>query len=143
MAKIEVSIDYLAAVAKFKTHLTDILAKAEDRPNAVSVSVDVTNGRKFDRVRVGYSFSRPNATTGSTELVTEWDVRFFISRTNGAIYGKKSDLAPNLKWFFGDIYTTDEWEWSTTGATPKDTSKYKVASEYGKYKHYERITQDA
>lgn len=142
MAKIEVSIDYLTAVNRFKSRLSDVLTTSGEFPNAVSVAVDVSNGRKFDRVRIGYTYKEVNPDTGETELkVSPWTVRFFISRTTGEIYGKKSELAPNMNWFFGDVFSIDEWEWTSTGATPKDLTKYEKVSSYDKYVHYRRVTQ--
>lgn len=141
MSKIEVSIDYLAAVNRFKSRLSDVLTTNGEFPNTEPVSVDVCNGRKFDRVRISYPYSEPNPVTGENESkVLPWTVRFFISRTTGEIFGRKSELSPNLNWFFGDIYSIDDWEWTSTGATPKDLTKYEKVSTYDKYVHYRRVT---
>lgn len=142
MAKIDVSIDYLSAVNRFTTLLSDTLTANKEFPNAVSpIAVDVCNGRKFDRVRVSYNYTEVNPETGETETkVAPWSVRFFISRTTGEIFGKKSEVAPNPNWFFGDVYSADEWEWTSIGATPKDLTKYEKVSSYDKYVHYRRIS---
>lgn len=141
MAKIEVSMTYQNALVKFKDILASSLVDSNEFPNADSVAVDVSTGRKFDRIRVCHSKTVRNEETGVDTIETSpWDVRFFISRTNGAIYGKKSALAPNMKWYFGDVYTAHEWQWTGNSATPKDMSKYKMVSEYGPYKHYEKAS---
>lgn len=142
MAKVDVSINYLSAVNHFKTVLRNALLTGGAYPNITDVSVDVSNGRKFDRVRVIYSYNIENPITGNTENHTgPWHVQFFIERLTGAIYGKKTNTMPNMNWYFGEVYSVDEWEWTANGAIPKDLTKYEVASKYDKYVHYRRISQ--
>jgi hypothetical protein len=143
MPKIEVSIDYLTARDRFKSHLHDVLTASDEFPNAVDIFVDVASTpRKFDRVRTCYKYTEVNPDTGEIEQkMSLWRVLFFISRSTGEIYGRKSEVAPNVNWFFGDVYSIDEWEWTSTGATPKDLTKYEKVSSYDKHVHYRRVTQ--
>lgn len=82
------------------------------------------SGRVYDKVKVAEGINDENKKTV-----------FFVEREVGTIYGRKSELAPNMKWYFGDLFTTDDWEWTLPMATPKDQTKFVKVSSYGKDKY--------
>lgn len=67
-------------------------------------------------------------------------VRYFIDANSGSIYGAKSQVAPNFKWYFGTIYSIGLWDWTGFhGQSVSDTS-VRPTKKYGKYTHYELVT---
>jgi hypothetical protein len=69
-------------------------------------------------------------------------VRYFIDANSGSIYGAKSQVAPNFKWYFGTIYTTNLWNWSDFHGQPVNDPSVKKVKGYGKYNHYELVTPE-
>ncbi len=88
----------------------------------------VETGRKFDKV------------------IVEGKVRYFVARTTvagkmeaGDIFGAKSKLAPNFRWYFGNLSNADKWSWSEFHGKPEtDTSVIPVKG-YGSYVHYKKV----
>ena len=115
MAKVITSAQYNEAFAEFVARLGGSQPKKIYR---------VETGRKFDKVFAGDN------------------VRFFVQRTTGAIYGAKSELAPNMKWWYGDIYTAGQWTWSGDCKSdgepvPLGQAKVRIVGQYGSHTHYE------
>jgi hypothetical protein len=65
-------------------------------------------------------------------------VLFFIQKKTGAIFGAKSHIAPNLRHYYGTLYTTDKWDWTAEVPTPRDvtTAEVREVGFYKTYKHY-------
>jgi hypothetical protein len=89
----------------------------------------VETGRKFDKVLV------------------EGKVRFFVARTTvtgkmdaGDIFGAKSKLAPNFRWYFGNLVNADKWNWSEFHPVPESDSSVMPVKGYGAYVHYKKIS---
>lgn len=85
------------------------------------------SGRKFDKVIIDFD-GKP-------------DVRYFVRRADGSIFGAKSKFAPNLGWYFGTIYSADKWQWSGVHGVPVDDSSVRLVKSYGPYKHYMKIEE--
>lgn len=117
MAKTIVTTEY---VSQFKAFL-DLLAKVQDVKADPSGTVWFESGRKFDKVMIGNN------------------VRYFVDRSKGIIYGAKSRLAPNMKWYFGTLSSASKWDWSGFHGTPVTDDSVKLVGEYGGYKHYEPL----
>lgn len=86
-------------------------------------------GRKFDKV---YADDK---------------VMFFVARMDmpsgikaGDIYGRKTNQAPNLHWFFGNLKNVEKWDWSDP-RRPKPVSddSVVVGKKYGTFSHYVRV----
>ena len=88
-------------------------------------SAQYVEGRKYHKVKIGGS------------------VRYFIDANSGSIYGAKSQVAPNFKWYFGTIYSTKLWDWSGFHGKPVNDPSVKRVKSYGKYEHYELVTPPA
>lgn len=88
----------------------------------------IETGRKFDKVYV------------------EDKVRYFVARVDqgddikeGDIYGAKSKLAPNFRWYFGTLANANKWDWSGYHGKPIDDPSVVMVKGYGQYNHYKRI----
>lgn len=88
----------------------------------------IETGRKFDKVYV------------------EGKVRYFVARADlnehvkeGDIFGAKSKLAPNFRWYFGNLANVDKWNWSEFHGTPVNDPSVMAAKSYGRYKHFCKI----
>lgn len=88
----------------------------------------VQTGRKFDKVYV------------------DGAVRYFVARVDqsgdiraGDIYGAKSKLAPNFRWFFGTLENAVKWDWSGYHGKPIDDKSVLQVKGYANYVHYKRI----
>lgn len=86
-------------------------------------------GRKFDKV------------------IVEGSVRYFVARVDmadgvkaGDIFGAKSKLAPNPRWFFGNLENVEKWDWSGYHGVPVEDKTVMQVKGYGSYVHYKRIT---
>lgn len=126
---------HAAKIIAFTHRLSDAQvegASEDEQKRMVAVTAYHETGRKFDKVYVTKYLK------GGGE---EKDVRYFVSRADGTIYGAKSPLAPNLKWYFGTLDTIDLWDWSGHHGVPKDAEKagVKEVGAYGEYKHYEPV----
>lgn len=112
MAKITVNGKYAEALRNF----TDVLSK-----NNPDKTCYAESGRKFDKVFVGD------------------EVRYFVQRTTGTIFGAKSPLAPNIKWWFDTLYTISNWKWEGKYGEPTEAAGVRLIGQYGSYNHYEKI----
>lgn len=88
----------------------------------------IETGRKFDKVFL------------------DGAVRYFVSRTDqgtdikeGDIFGAKSKLAPNFRWYFGTLANVEKWDWSEFHGKPIDDKSVIQVKGYAKYAHYKRI----
>jgi hypothetical protein len=88
----------------------------------------IETGRKFDKVFV------------------DGDVRYFVARQDigvdvkaGDIYGAKSKLAPNFRWYFGNLHNVEKWNWSGKHGRNETDSSVVAAKSYGTYVHYIRV----
>ena len=86
-------------------------------------------GRKFDKIYV------------------ENKVRYFVARFDigeqikaGDVFGAKSKLAPNFRWYFGNLENVDKWEWSGFHGVPVSDTSVKQVKGYGKYTHYTKVS---
>jgi len=85
------------------------------------------SGRKYDKV------------------IFRWDgqahseVRYFIERKTGDIYGAKSHLAPNMNWYFGNLLTAQLWDWSDFHGRPVKDDSVRPVGRYGPYTRYMKI----
>lgn len=80
------------------------------------------SGRKFDKVIV-HNYGNNS-------------VRYFIDKKDGTIYGARSTLAPNFKWYFGTVFSADKWDWSDFHGVPVNDESVIVAGMYAGYIHY-------
>ena len=89
----------------------------------------VETGRKFDKV------------------IVDGKVRYFVARSTiagkmeaGDIFGAKSKLAPNFRWFFGNLANADKWDWSEFHGKPVSDTSVMPVKGYGAYVHYKKIS---
>lgn len=82
-------------------------------------------GRKFDKIYV------------------DGEVRYFVARQPvgdevkaGDIYGAKSKLAPNFRWYFGNLKNIEKWDWSGKHGRSISDDTVVAAKKYGTYVHY-------
>lgn len=140
MKKYNVDQRYLRALQAFTDRLAEDQTRTlldEGKENEYATIVTSETGRRFDKIYVGTLDKKLHS-------AEEASVRYFVERQTGIIYGAKSDLAPNLKWYFSTIYEADKWDWSGMHGEPKSLSRagVKVVGGYGGYKHYERVEQE-
>lgn len=88
----------------------------------------IETGRKYDRI------------------IVEGEVRYFVVRydvsetvKSGDIFGAKSKLAPNFRWYFGNLENVDKWDWSGYHGVPVSDASVVQSKGYGSYKHYQKI----
>lgn len=98
------------------------LLTEEQKKIAPDAYAHLKSGRKYDRVFITMG--------GCTS------VRYFVDRSDGAIYGARSLLAPNLKHWFGTIESPEEWHWSDFHPTPKNPDNFIFVGRYGPYNRY-------
>jgi len=100
----------------------------------------IETGRKFDKVfvdgRVRYFVAR------SDMMVTPQGGGEKFAVKEGDIYGAKSKLAPNFRWYFGQLGNVDKWDWSGHHGRPVDDKSVMPVKGYGQYVHYKRIEQE-
>lgn len=137
MAKHNVGLTYLKALQAFVDRVGEDQTRTlldEGKDNEYATMVAFETGRRYDKVLVATLDKKLN-------MVEAAKVRYFVERSTGAIYGAKSDLAPNLKWFFGTLETAHLWDWSGHHGVPKDEKRagVKEVGGYGEYKHYEPV----
>ena len=82
-------------------------------------------GRKYDKVIFSWN--------GRDE------VRYFVERKTGTIYGAKSHLAPNMNWYFGTLSTAHLWDWSDVHGRPVNDDSVRPVGRYGPYTRYMKI----
>jgi hypothetical protein len=137
MAKREITPAYFNDLQKFAELLQAGQQKALDEKGKTNtvVTAIIESGRKFDKVKL--AFIRADKPTPKPETV------YFVDREDGAIYGVKSQLAPNLKWYFGNIKNSDKWDWSGKHGVPVNDTSVREIGKYGDYKHFERVELSA
>lgn len=88
----------------------------------------IETGRKFDKVFL------------------DGKVRYFVARQEvsgraeeGDIFGAKSALAPNFRWFFGNLTNVEKWNWTDAQPRPVTDSSVMTGKKYGAYVHYMKI----
>jgi hypothetical protein len=152
MAKTNVDLDYLKNITAFADRvameMTGRLVEEGSKKEQGYVAT-VESGRRFDKVRVG-------VVVGTKLTMKEMETRYFVDRETGTIYGKKSDVAAQEKWFFGTLDEVDKWDWSGHHGVPKDfdTEQFErcgitvsegaqvaAVGRYGKYYHFEPLTE--
>lgn len=128
---------YYDSLKKFTELLSAGLTKAladkgaEDREG---VMVFNETGRKYDKILV-------SRIVAGAERPEKAEVRFFVDRDTGAIYGPKSPQAPNEKRYFGTVYSAKQWNWSLESPEPLNEEKAGVVKVrgYGNVSHYEPV----
>lgn len=83
------------------------------------------SGRKFDKVIISNGNSH--------------SVRYFVERKTGAIYGSRSRLAPNLKWYFGTLDRIELWNWGDFHGVPIHDDHVRVVGQYAGYVRYMEV----
>lgn len=126
MASIKSTKNYAMALAKFCQRLqadqiTGLQVVYEKHP-IPELIVYYETGRKFDKIFI--------------DVDGKSSVRYFVNRSNGAIYGAKSKFAPNLQWYFGTIYNSHKWQWNGHHGVPIDDPTVRLVKKYGVYHHY-------
>lgn len=126
---------YPELLKKFVEKLEEDQQNAKD-DETIAIVVFVESGRKFDKVMI--------ARHKKGKVTTEARPRYFIDKRKGNIYGALSPLAPNYKWYFGDLTTVEKWDWSGWHGrplvSPRDAGVIFVGK-YGDYDHYEKINR--
>jgi hypothetical protein len=137
--KTAISPQYVSARKAFlnliSQHQAQAMLEADPTNRDGAVSVLVEEGRKYDKVLIAQF---PDPTNKSTKP----EVRYFIDRRDGVIYGAKSPLAPNLKWYFGNVRDASKWNWSGYHGVPLDEKEAGVRRVGGykgqnEYNHFE------
>ena len=123
---IKPSSEYHGALATFVAALTNDLKKAhEEKGYKWEVFAFVETGRKFDKILIKDD--------------TSVSVRYFVQRSNGTIYGAKSRFAPNIKWYFGTVFTSTLWFWGDFHGHPVNDPSVRAIKGYGAYTHYMKV----
>lgn len=118
--------EYHAALASFVSRLTNDLKTAHTQKGfQAEIFAYVESGRKFDKILVSDG--------GNTH------VRYFVRRSDGSIYGAKSRFAPNMKWYFGTVYTAHLWAWGDHHGHPVNDPSVRAVKAYGPYLHYMKV----
>lgn len=108
--------DYISTLINFVQKLEE-----DQRKIRSGSSVHYETGRKYDKILINGG------------------VRYFVFRENGSIYGAKSRLAPNLRWYFGTIENCEKWDWSGYHGKPVTDDTVIITKGYGNYEHYIKI----
>jgi hypothetical protein len=129
---------YLHRLINFQNVLAVALPSGmseEDQKKYSAISVYFEQGRKFDKIMVAkYEHGSPETTA---------EVRYFVNKATEEIFGAKSPLAPNERWYFGTLSSINLWDWSKEPhGTPIDPAKAGVreVGAYGKYRHFEKAS---
>jgi len=118
--------EYHLALAAFICRLTsDLKAAHIAKGYTADVVTYVETGRKLDKILIK---DGANAS-----------IRYFVNRTDGVIYGAKSRFAPNLRWYFGTVFTADKWVWGDFHGHPINDPSVRAVKGYGPYIHYMKI----
>lgn len=165
MGKHQVEIEYLRHLQALKDRIGEdqqVELLKLDEENEKSTVVAIETGMRYDKVLIGWM--------NKDRSFTPMEVRYFVERSTGDIYGAKSSVAPNLRWYFGNIYDANQWDWSGHHAVPKGTPEaltmaekadpekvkeyqeavekaaekagVRLARAYGSYLHFEKIDAD-
>jgi hypothetical protein len=122
---------YAISVQAFIAKLTEDQNKIKPRGQETSIThAFVESGRKYDKVNIAIQ-----------GLDNTTDVRYFIERKTGDIFGAKSNVAPNFNWYFGNINNCNKWDWTGHhGRNVSDETVIEDSSYAGKrnYIHYKK-----
>lgn len=124
---IKPAAEYHAALSAFITRLSSDMQTAH-KAKGLTITPPTAfseTGRKFDKILISNG--------GSTE------VRYFVERSTGTIYGAKSRFAPNLKWYFGTLQTASLWSWGDYHGHPVNDPSVRAVKGYGPYTHYMKV----
>ena len=83
-------------------------------------------GRKYDKVIFD-------------ETLTDMDVRYFVERSTGNIYGARSNTTPHLGWYFGNLDRCHLWDWSGHHGVPTNDPDIRPFKTYGPFIHYRLV----
>jgi hypothetical protein len=141
------SAEHMVALMLF----TEVLSKAQLRAlrgkgeNVKEVQAVVENGRKFDKVSLAVTRKVRRPEGGFEFKVESMDTAYFVDRRDGAIYGVKSPVAPNLNHFYGTLFTVDKWDWTGERAKPVDeeAAGVEAVGGYGEFVHYQPKAKQA
>jgi hypothetical protein len=120
-------LEYNVALSAFLVQLEkdqNIVATLQTG-NPSDIKVWSETGRKYDKIIIA--------------IANNSMVRYFVDRSNGNIYGSKSKNAPNLKWWFGDIFRASKWQWGSYHGIPLDDPEFRAVKHYGPYVSYIKI----
>lgn len=123
--------DYTVALKEFVERLQAEQRKgfkARGVSNAQHLIALHATGRRYDRVQVQVVGARAEPVT-----------KYFVDKETGEIYGAKSAQAPNLKWYFGTIYTAHKWDWSDVHGIPVSDRTVRAVKTYGPYTQYMKV----
>jgi hypothetical protein len=124
---------YLEALKQFEQIIQKAANKRVDREGTEAkgraLLVFVQQGRKADKIMLGHIVD--NKPKGKPEVL------YFVDIESGNIFGVKSPVLANQNWWYGDIYTASEWNFSDLEhPVPKNPDKFTVAKVYGGHTHY-------
>lgn len=126
-------------------HFVDVLAEhqakgLDDAGEAADTMVGVTfeTGRRYDKIVINF------ASKSSSRM--DQEVRYYVEKETGTIYGAKSPTAPNTRHYFGNVADVDYWDWSGVYGVPLDLdedgysekAKVQQVGAYGDYPHFEK-----
>lgn len=94
----------------------------------------VETGRKFDKIIMNYD---------GNKMVTYFVARHTIPGRceAGDIFGAKSKLAPNMRWYFGNLTRCTLWDWTGAQPVPVNDPTVMPAKKYGTFIHYLKVPQ--
>jgi hypothetical protein len=115
--KLQEFVERLTADQKDRLHTLGFDSQVDDR------YAYFESGRKFDKILI---------TSGAGA-----SVRYFVDKSDGTIYGSRSRLAPNLKWYFGTLDTQDAWYWGDFHGIPSEKANVIAAGQYGPYTRWQ------
>jgi hypothetical protein len=141
MKKNQVGVDYLENIQALKDRIAqeqqiELLKQDESDDRSIVVAIDT--GRRYDKILMGWM--------NKDRSFSPLKVRYFVERETGEIYGAKSELAPNLRWYFGSIYTAEQWDWSGHHAVPKGAPETLTKAERAdpeKVEEYQKALDEA
>lgn len=136
-----VNREYLVARDAFVKLLSKDIGKAVAASNdksIISITAAVESGRKYDKIVI--ATLRPHPTKqGEHKATTE--VRYFVERASGSIFGAKSPLAPNETRYFGRVENAKKWDWSGPGGINESDNSVTEVGGYGDFVHYADVTE--
>lgn len=122
--------EFMSLFAVFATLIESRLAKFLDaKGTGFSADIFPQQGRVFDKLvaqkRVhGKAKGKP-------------EVLFFIRQSDGQIFGPKSEIAPNLNWWYGSLTTVKDWDWADPHhPVPKNPENFRALKTYADHTHY-------
>lgn len=86
-------------------------------------------GRKYDKIVKPLDM----------RFVTNSEVRYFVERSTGNIYGARSNTTPHLGWYFGNLNRCHLWDWSGHHGVPTNDPDIRPFKTYGPFIHYRLV----